>query len=67
MRPPHQRKIMLILLILILLLFGGGGGWWYGNRNDGAYGPGFGLGGIVIVLLVCWAFGLFGSGLHFRW
>jgi hypothetical protein len=58
---------MLILLIVLLLLFGGGGGYWYGNRGDGVYGPHFGLGGILLVLLVVWLLGGFGAGPHFRW
>jgi hypothetical protein len=55
---------MLLLLIILLLVFGGGGGYWYGNRNDGTYGPHFGLGGILLVLLVVW---LLGGFRYFHW
>jgi hypothetical protein len=51
---------MLILLIILFLVFAGGGGYWFGNRNEGQYGPHFGLGGIVLVLLVVWLLGGFG-------
>jgi hypothetical protein len=40
---------MLILLIVLILLFGFGGNFY----NDGAYrGPGFGLVGLLLVILV---------------
>ncbi len=57
---------MILLIIILLLIFGGGGGYWYGGRNEGTHAPHFGFGGIVIVLLICWALGLFGSGSHWR-
>lgn len=40
--------VTILLVILIILAFGGGG-----FLGDGAYrGPGFGLGGVLLVLLV---------------
>jgi hypothetical protein len=58
---------MLIVLIVLLLLFGGGGGYYWGSRGDPNYGPRFGLGGVLVVLLVMWVLGFFGAGPHFRW
>jgi hypothetical protein len=53
---------MLLIIILFVLLFGFGGGYW-GHRNYGQQyewaGPGFGIGTILIVLLVCYLLGLF--------
>ncbi len=54
---------MLLLIILLVIVFGWGGGY-YGNRYATGYGPHFGIGGILLILLVCWALGLFG-GLSF--
>jgi hypothetical protein len=56
---------MLIVIILLILFFGGGIGYWghtnYGsNPGYGAYaGPGFGLGTVLIILLICYLLGLF--------
>ena len=56
---------MLIVIILLILFFGGGVGYWghtnYGsNPGYGAYaGPGFGLGTVLIILLICYLLGLF--------
>ena len=55
----------LILLLSVLFLLFGGGGYWFGKRGDGSYGPHFGLGGILLVLLICWMLGVFGPGPHF--
>jgi hypothetical protein len=53
---------MLILIILLILLFGGGFGYW-GHSNYGASypwaGPGFGLGTILIIILVVYLLGGF--------
>jgi hypothetical protein len=57
---------MLLILILLILLFGGGG-WWFGNRGGGAYGPHFGIGAILLVVIVIWLLGGFsGAGLRLR-
>jgi hypothetical protein len=40
---------MILLIIVLILLFGFGGHFY----NDGAYrGPGFGIGGILLIVLV---------------
>lgn len=50
---------MLLVLIIVLLVVGLPGGW-YGYRQ-GYYGPGgFGLGGVIILILVLWL--LLGAG-----
>ena len=53
---------MLLLIILAVLVFGGFAGWG-GHRqwgeSNGYAGPGIGLGTILIILLVCWAMGVF--------
>lgn len=53
---------MILLIILFIVIFGLGGGYW-GHRqwgeSNGYAGPGIGLGTILIILLVCWALGLF--------
>lgn len=45
----------IILIIVLILVFGGGFGYW-GNRQYGASypyaGPGFGLGTILVILLI---------------
>lgn len=44
---------MLLILIIVLLLCGGGFGSYYGHTNWGpAFGPGIGIGTILLVLLV---------------
>jgi hypothetical protein len=54
---------MLLILILLLLLFGGGG-WYGGNRAyPGWGGPGFGIGAVLIILLIWYL--LSGHGLSF--
>lgn len=53
---------MLLLIIVLILLFGCGGGYWGHSRwGEGApwAGPGVGLGTILLILLVCYALGLF--------
>jgi hypothetical protein len=40
---------MILLLIILILFFGFGGHYW----NDGAYrGPGFGIGTILLIILI---------------
>jgi hypothetical protein len=52
---------MLLLLILLILLFGGGG-WFY---SDGAFrGPGIGIGGLILLILLIWM--LLGPSQHWR-
>jgi TRAP-type C4-dicarboxylate transport system permease small subunit len=54
---------MIILIIIIVLVFGVGGGYLghnrWGSTNQYA-GPGIGIGTILVILLICWALGLFG-------
>lgn len=51
---------MILILLVLLILFGFGGGIFY---NDGAYrGPGIGLGGFVLIILLVWL--LFGPAHH---
>ena len=51
---------MLLLLVILLLVFGGGAGYWgHNNFNGGWSGPGFGLGTILIILLLFYLFGGF--------
>jgi hypothetical protein len=61
-------KIMLLLVIILILFFGFGGGW-YGYRqydNSPYHGGGFGLGTILVILLILYLLGFFGGGrLHF--
>jgi hypothetical protein len=49
----------ILLIILLILLFAGGGGYYGGNYFHSGYGPGFGLGTVLLVLVVCWILGLF--------
>jgi hypothetical protein len=57
---------MLLLLLVLVVLFGFGG-YWGGNRYSPGSGPGFGIGTVLIVLLVVWLLGGFGgAGLHLR-
>jgi hypothetical protein len=52
---------VLILIIILVLVFGFGGGY-YGNSRWGSQGGlGIGLGTILVILLICWALGLFGG------
>lgn len=50
---------MLILLIVLILLFGGGGGYYGYSRNDGSWvhGGGFGLGTILLIILIVYLVG----------
>ena len=51
----------MILLIIILILFFGGLGGWGGYRWGGGpqHGVGFGLGTVLVILLICYLLGLF--------
>ena len=51
---------MLLLILILILLFGVGGGYW-GNRYNPSYGVPFGLGTVLVVCLVIWLLGGFGS------
>jgi hypothetical protein len=53
---------MILLILILILLFGFGGGW-YGNRQNPGYGLPFGLGTVLVVLvcLIIWLLGGFGS------
>ena len=51
--------LMILLLLVLILLFGFGGGWC-GSRYAPGYGPHFGLGTVVVVLLIIWLLGGFG-------
>ena len=46
---------MLLVLILLILLFGGGFGYYGNSRYPGWGGPGFGLGTVLIIVLI-WYF-----------
>jgi hypothetical protein len=49
---------VLLLIILLVLLFGFGGGY-YGHTNWGPYyGGGFGLGTVLVILLVLYLLGV---------
>lgn len=50
---------MLLIIIVIVLVLGVGGGGYWGNRTYGPVG-GFGIGGILLLLLVLYL--LFGHG-----
>jgi hypothetical protein len=46
----------MLLILIILILFFGIGGHFY---NDGAYrGPGFGIGGILLIVLILFLLGV---------
>lgn len=49
----------LLLIIILLILFGFGGGY-YGYRTNPSYGFPYGLGTILVILLIIWLFGGFG-------
>jgi hypothetical protein len=51
---------MILLILILILLFGFGGGYWGGNHYPG-YGPHIGLGTILVVCLIIWLLGGFGS------
>ena len=48
---------MLLLIILLVLIFGFGGGYWGNRTYPGWGGPGFGLGTILVILLVLYLLG----------
>jgi hypothetical protein len=60
----EQNMDTLLIILLILLLFGSSG--WYGYRRWPEYGPGIGIVGLVlvVVLIVVLAGGI---GSHWRW
>jgi hypothetical protein len=47
----------MLLLILILILLFGFGGYWGGNRLNDGYGPHFGIGAVIVVLLILYLLG----------
>jgi hypothetical protein len=50
---------MLILIIVLILIFGGGGGYYGHSRWGPSGGAGFGLGTILLILLIAWMLGVF--------
>jgi hypothetical protein len=48
--------MIILVILLIVILFGGGLGWHRSGYNGGF---GIGLGGLLLILLVCWLLGLF--------
>jgi hypothetical protein len=51
---------MLLLLLILILLFGFGG-YWGGNRWSPGNGPGIGIGTVLVICLIIWLLGGFGS------
>lgn len=53
---------LILLIVLLVILFGGGGYWGYRAHayNGASYGTG--LGGLLILLLILYALGVFGRG-----
>ena len=49
---------MTILLIVLLVLLLGGGGYGYSRRSDWGYAPVGGIGTILLILILLWAFGV---------
>ena len=51
---------MILILLLLLLVFGGLSGWG-GYRYGGSpqHGVGFGLGTVLVILLICYLLGMF--------
>ena len=48
---------LVLLILILLLLFGGlGGGYWAHSSYGGYYGPGIGIGTILLVILVVFLF-----------
>jgi hypothetical protein len=47
----------MVLLILILILIFGFGGGYVGNRFNEGYGPPFGIGAVLVVLLILYLLG----------
>jgi hypothetical protein len=48
----------LIILIVVLVLLFGGTGYGYSRRSDWGYAPVGGLGTILLILVLLWAFGV---------
>jgi len=48
---------MLLLIIVLVLVFGLGGGYWGNTQYPGWGGPGFGLGTILLILLILYLLG----------
>ncbi len=48
----------LIILIVVLLILFGGTGYGYSRRSDWGYAPVGGLGTILLILVLLWAFGV---------
>jgi hypothetical protein len=42
----------ILIILLLLLIFGLGGGWYTHNTYGGYYGPGIGLGTILVVIVL---------------
>ena len=57
---------MLLILIILILLFGLGG-FHFGNQWNAGYGPGVGLGTVLVVILIIWLLGGFGGFHGVRW
>lgn len=49
---------MTLLLIIVIVLLLGGGGYGYSRRADWGYAPAGGLGTILLILILLWAFGI---------
>jgi hypothetical protein len=47
---------MLLLIVVLILLFGFGGGY-VGNRWNEGYGPHFGIGAVIVFLLILYLMG----------
>jgi hypothetical protein len=50
--------MMTILIIVVLVLLLGGTGYGYSRRSDWGYAPVGGLGTILLILILLWAFGV---------
>ena len=48
---------MTILLIVLIILLLGGGGYGYSRRADWGYAPVGGLGTVLLIIILLWAFG----------
>ena len=58
-RPPdHTAMPLLLFLLLLLLVLGAFGG---GLARPAFRGPGIGLGTVLLIVLLLWAFGVFGT------
>lgn len=49
---------MTILLIILIVLLLSGSGYGYSRRSDWGYAPVGGLGTILLILILLWAFGV---------